>query len=114
MRDPLDKFFDPIRATDVESNEGGGVFRMPSKTEDGNILIIISNGDGWDHVSASLESRCPTWQEMEAVKRAFFFPNEICYQLHVEESDHINRMPFCLHIWRPQNQEIPLPPKYMV
>ena len=95
-----------------ENNAGGGVFLI--ETPDGNILIQASNGLGWDHVSVSLVDRCPTWQEMEMVKRLFFYPEEVCMQLHVAESEHISVMPYCLHIWRPQKEGIPLPPSMMV
>lgn len=35
-------------------------------------------------------------------------------QLHVDVSDHISVHPNCLHIWRPTDVAIPLPPKIMV
>jgi hypothetical protein len=67
--------------------------------------VIISNGGGWDHVSVSLENRCPTWKEMCAVKDLFFKDDEVAMQLHVAKADHINHHPFCLHLWRPQTPE---------
>jgi hypothetical protein len=78
------------------------------------LRIIASAGDGWDHVSVSTESRCPTWAEMDWVKRLFFEDFEIAFQLHVTPKDHINIHPNVLHIWRPHKQEIPLPPVRMV
>lgn len=90
----------------------GGLFLIEKK--DGNLLILVSNGEGWDHVSVSLEDRCPTWEEMEFVKRLFFYPDEVCMQLHVAASKHLSFMPYCLHIWKPQNQQIPMPPSIMV
>ena len=88
--------------------EDGGCFRL------GKLTIIASWGMGWDHVSVSLPDRCPTWDEMERVKRAFFQPWEVAMQLHVASADHINCHPYCLHLWRPHGAEIPLPPKAMV
>jgi hypothetical protein len=35
-------------------------------------------------------------------------------QLHVAVKEHINCHPYCLHIWRPHDQVIPLPPSIMV
>ena len=80
----------------------------------GKLRIIASWGCGWDHVSVSLSDRTPTWAEMERVKRMFFEPDEVAMQLHVAESNHISMMDYCLHIWRPHNEKIPLPPKIMV
>lgn len=86
----------------------GGAFAMRGLT------IIASWRDGWDHVSVSRPDRCPTWEEMERVKRAFFLPDETAFQLHVPVSDHISIHPHCLHLWRPHELEIPRPPNWMV
>ena len=48
---------------------------------------------------------------MEFVKRKFFEDNETAMQLHVAIADHINMHPYTLHLWRPHNAEIPMPPK---
>jgi hypothetical protein len=82
----------------------------------GPLRIIASNRGGWDHVSVSLPDRCPTWAEMDAIKRLFFNPDEIAMQLHVAEADHISIHPYVLHLWRPHSKlkRIPLPPKDFV
>jgi hypothetical protein len=95
-------------------NPFGGVFIVPCKTSNHALHVIATSGDGWDHVSVSLPSRCPNWMEMEQVKRMFFKDDEIAMQLHVPPSDHINVHPFCLHLWRPHGVNIPLPPARMV
>lgn len=93
----------------------GGYFRVQSPLQKDKMLdILASNGDGWDHVSVSLPHRIPTWTEMDFVKRLFFLPEEIVMQLHPAEVKHINNMKNCLHLWRPQNISVPLPPLYMV
>lgn len=79
-----------------------------------NLRVIATTEGGWDHVSVSIANRCPTWDEMELVKRAFFFEHETAMQLHVPPSEHINIHPYCLHLWRPQNVAIPRPPSAMV
>lgn len=84
--------------------EEGGCYKM------GELRIIASWRCGWDHVSVSRVDRCPTWQEMEKVKRAFFRDDELAMQLHVPSKDHINVHPHCLHIWRPHHAAIPTPP----
>ena len=88
----------------------GGYFKL------GKLRIVASWApwSGWDHVSVSLPDRCPTWDEMERVKRAFFHPHEAAMQLHVPVSDHVNLHPYCLHIWRPHYMPIPMPPGIFV
>jgi hypothetical protein len=51
---------------------------------------------------------------MEQIKRLFFNDNEVAMQLHVTPDNHISVHPHCLHIWRPHDVEIPLPPKEFV
>lgn len=80
-----------------------------------SLRIIATINDGWDHVSVSTQHRCPTWDEMEFVKREFFHPHETAMQLHVPPSDHVNIHPYCLHLWRPNDgREIPRPPAELV
>ena len=76
--------------------------------------VIFSDGGGWDHVSVSHPQRCPRWEEMEAVKRRFFKHRETAMQLHVPPADHVNCHRYCLHLWRPQDFDIPRPPDWMV
>jgi hypothetical protein len=80
----------------------------------GKLRAILSNSGGWDHVSVSLETRCPTWEEMCVIKDICFHEHEVAMQLHPAKADHINVHPFVLHMWRPQGAAIPLPPKGMV
>ena len=92
----------------------GGAFRLKRH---GTLLTIIASWEdasGWDHVSVSLPHRCPTWDEMDAVKRRFFWPHEVVMQLHPAEADHLSLHPYCLHLWRPHRVAIPLPPKEFV
>jgi hypothetical protein len=86
----------------------GGHFHM------GILNIVASWGGGWDHVSVSTADRVPTWEEMEQVKRAFFRADEVVMQLHPALNQYKNVHPNCLHLWRPQNETIPLPPREFV
>lgn len=96
----------------MAGNPLGGCFQIP---RNGQMLrVIASNGEGWDHISVSLQDRCPTWDEMEFIAQMFFKAEEVACQLHVPAADHINRHPYCLHWWRPHYQAIPLPPKDFV
>jgi hypothetical protein len=103
----------------VSTDTWGGYFRITVKSSKRPLTVIASCGgqagaEGWDHVSVSLPRRCPTWEEMDFVKRTFFAPDEIAMQLHVAESDHISFHPFCLHLWRHVEHKIPLPPGIFV
>lgn len=85
----------------VIASRGGGEFGVDDET------------DRWDHVSVSTPVRCPTWEEMCFIKDLFFEPHEVAAQLHPVK-DYINNHPFCLHLWRPLDVVIPLPPSILV
>lgn len=89
-----------------------GAFRVPCGFV--TLQVIASDGGGWDHVSVSLPERCPTWDEMCHIKDLFFRADEWVMQLHPPKSENINNHAYCLHLWRPQNAEMPLPPGWMV
>lgn len=76
--------------------------------------VVYSNGGGWDHVSVSLPNRCPTWDEMCTIKDIFFNENECCIEYHPKKQDYVNIHRYCLHIWKPQDIELPTPPKIFV
>lgn len=78
------------------------------------LRVVASWGGGWDHVSVSHPTRIPTWEEMAWVKDLFFLPEETAMQLHPPVSEYVNNHSRCLHIWKPQQQSIPLPPTWMV
>lgn len=71
-------------------------------------------GEVWEHVSVSLDDRCPTWEEMDWIKRIFWRDDETVLQFHVPRSDHVNYHAYCLHLWRPTQTAIPMPPKLCV
>lgn len=89
--------------------DDGGCWIFP-----GEFKVIASWGMDWDHVSVSRDDRCPTYEEMEKVRKLFFRPEETVMQLSVPRSQHINIHPYCLHWWRPQRLNIPMPPPMMV
>jgi len=102
-----------MRLSGTKGDDYGGCFKV--KSANATLHIMASSGEGWDHISVSTSlPRCPSWVEMEQVKRLFFKPDEVAYQLHVTEGEHVSVHNYCLHIWRPHEQEIPLPPVWMV
>jgi hypothetical protein len=92
--------------------DDGGAFRMFYNGRE--LRIIASHGGGWNHVSVSMETRCPTWKEMCYVKDAFFEPEDCVIQYHPPKSKYKNLAPYCLHLWQPQEFDIPLPPSEFV
>lgn len=102
-----------INITEYAVGDGGAAFTIipPEKKK---IMIIFSVGDGWDHVSASYKNRCLTWDEMCRIKDIFFHEDEVVMQLHPTKKNYVNIHPYVLHLWKPQNVDIPLPQKIMV
>jgi hypothetical protein len=104
----------PGKPWDSEPGDDCGVFIIQRKTGTAPPLrTIASAGDEempWEHVSVSLEDRCPTWDEMAYVKSLFWLPTETVMQLHVPDAEHRNFHPYTLHLWRPKYADIPRPP----
>lgn len=82
--------------------------------KDLGLFVIISAGAGWEHVSVSRKSRMPTYTDMTWVAKSFWDPEDTLMQLSVPSKEHINLSNFCLHWWRPIDEEIPRPPNWMV
>ena len=74
-------------------------FKIPFESR--TLNVIATNWGAWEHVSVSLETRCPNWREMCHVKDLFWNDNEECIQFHPKKSDYINLHKYCLHIWKP-------------
>lgn len=115
------RVLDPYRWLDgpLASRPGDdfGAFLLPSPIDGTPLKIIASSGDHdmpWEHVSVSAEHRCPTWLEMCFVKDLFWDGEEPAMQLHPARSQWINRHEYVLHLWRPLDAEIPLPPQIAV
>ena len=78
------------------------------------MAVVYSNGMGWNHVSVSFSNRTPTWDEMCIVKDMFFNEDETVIQYHPAKEDYVNNHPHTLHLWQPQDIEIPNPPSILV
>ena len=102
-----------------------GFFVIPME-EDTWALVISSTGCDevpWEHVSirigykkyhGKMAERIPTWEEMCMVKEIFWTEEETVMQLHPRTADYVNFHPCVLHLWRPLNVEIPMPPRVAV
>lgn len=91
-----------------------GAFRIPSPVDGQAMAVVASTGLGWDHVSVSRRNRPPNQTELDYVYRLFFRPGEAAMQLFVPTTEHVNNHPNCLHLWRPQGEGIPKPPRIFV
>lgn len=85
----------------------------------GRELVIMSAGAScdsgdWEHVSVSLSSRPPNWQEMCFVKSLFWEDDECVVQFHPPKADYINIHEHCLHLWRHVSLTFPMPPSILV
>lgn len=78
------------------------------------VLACDGSLDGWEHVSVSLNNRCPNWREMCHIKDLFWDEEDTVLQFHPPKSKYINNHPYCLHLWRPVGKDIELPPQHAV
>lgn len=102
--------------SDPGNDFGSFILPGPCGTE---LKVIASPGDAhegvpWEHVSVSCCNRCPNWKEMSYIKDLFWDAEDAVMQLHPPKSQWINNHPYCLHLWRPMNSAIPLPPQIAV
>jgi hypothetical protein len=97
----------------VESCEPG--WRLVLICDDGRCPELAT---GWEHVSVRAfrgkQSRVPTWREMTQIKRLCWDATDVVMQLHPAESEYVNRHPHVLHLWRPIDTPIPVPPVALV
>lgn len=76
--------------------------------------VVASDGLGWEHVSVSLTTRCPKWEEMCDLKDLFWDADDCIVQFHPPKSEYVNNHPFCLHMWRSIDVAMPRPPSLLV
>lgn len=108
--------FNPARIRHPLTGDVGDAYNGAFQIGVNGVLlsVIASNGRGWDHVSVSHPYRTPTWQEMCEIKRLFFKEEETVIQYHPARSNYINIHDHCLHLWRKQDADFPMPDLIMV
>jgi hypothetical protein len=74
----------------------------------------VKYGVPWDHVSVSLDHRCPTWDEMSHIKDLFFDKEETAVQFHPKKSEYVNNHPYVLHLWKKMDHDYELPPRQAI
>lgn len=101
----------PVYKTSGSGNNGFFTF----KRKNIHYRMVASDEMGWEHVSVSLSvKRCPDWEEMCMIKDLFWDKEDCVLQYHPPESEYVNYAPYVLHMWRPTDQNIPLPPSIVV
>lgn len=83
------------------------------------IIASTANADrritkGWEHVSVSCQKRCPNWTEMCFVKALFWKDDEVVVQFHPKKEDYISNHAYCLHMFRHELINFPMPPSVLV
>lgn len=101
-----------------------GVFIIPVPEVEDNVKyyqVIASSGLGWEHVSVTLidDRKCPvsvmpSWEDMCSLKDEFWDDMDCVVQFHPPKSEYVNNHRFCLHLWRPTNQVLPMPDSILV
>lgn len=75
----------------------------------GTCSVVWSDREaGMEHVSVSPKKqfRMPSWDDMCVLKDIFFEYEEEAYQIHPKNSQYVNDVENCLHLWKPKGHEI--------
>jgi hypothetical protein len=91
-----------------------GAFHIPVKKGSVRkfLIIVAPIKNEWQHVSVSLQDRCPTWAEMCMIKDLFWDKEEVVIQIHPKESEYVNNHKYCLHLWA--HKDLITPPSIFV
>lgn len=92
-----------IKAIDRDMPMLGGSYYDSISGKWLNFMFSIQMG--WEHLSVSMPSKTPSWDQMCIMKEIFFDDEEECFEYHPKKSEYVNIHPHCLHIWRPRVEE---------
>lgn len=95
----------------VDKNNGFFVIPGPFGRE---LVVIGSDGLGWEHVSVSMRKGIPSWDEMCFVKKLFWDEEDCVVQFHPPQSKYVNNQPNTLHLWRKIGSEFEVPDTLLV
>ena len=113
--DHIEKFRELTGAYAFKKGDPYGMFFFPYKIGRPALKVLCGpRGAEWEHISVSLPTRTPFWEEMCYIKKLFFEDEECVLQIHPPKSEYVNNHPFCLHLWRCTNFELPRPPSNLV
>lgn len=104
-----------LGSDDSYGNNGFFIFKRTVRGKDTEIRCQASDGEGWEHVSVSVNAkRCPSWNEMCYVKDLFWDKEDCVIQYHPPASEYVSTHDYVLHLWRPTTFEQPVPEKIFV
>lgn len=86
-----------------------GYFFIPKG--DTGLIVIASDGMGWEHVSVSryMSEDLPSWYELALVKNLFWDEEETVIQFIPKKSEH-RSIGEVLHMWKKSGHEYETPP----
>ena len=81
--------------------------------EKNGLFVITSlqkelDNNFWIHVSLSRKNKLPSYNDVKLVKNTFIGKDKKAIQIFPEEENHVNLMPYCLHLWHCVDKD-PLP-----
>lgn len=109
----LDNYRVKLGRYGTKDGDDFGAFKIPFKSFILTVICAPMKASGWEHVSVSLENRCPNWEEMSYVKSLFWNEDQTCVQFFPKKSEYVNNCEHCLHIWRHKSGH-ELPPSILV
>lgn len=110
-------------ASDDSFGRNGAFYMRRGKTD---FIAICSDGSEspeglarWEHVSIRARGldgtdRLCTWGEMCWAKGMFWSDEECVVQFHPPASEYVNNHRFVLHLWKPVEVAMPMPPSILV
>lgn len=107
----------PILASTADYGNNGA-FKIPMEDKYVIAFCIASDGQGWEHVSVHIteqgKNETPVWDEMCWIKNLFWDEDDCVIQYHPPKSEYVNNHKNTLHLWRPTELKIPMPPSILV
>jgi hypothetical protein len=93
----------------TELDGWNGMFLVPLEGELWHVMI--SDQMGWKHLSVTNAQKkmLPSWTVLGRLKDLFYGDDEWACQFFPAKEDYIDDHPFCLHIWKPLDEELPRP-----
>ena len=104
----------PFAGPYKKEDGANGALLIPSCESHRKLVILISNGLGWEHLSVhaiglNKEPRLPNYIEMCYVKDLFWNDEDTVVQFHPKKSQYVNLHSYTLHLWRSIDKEFPTP-----
>lgn len=102
-----------LKINQIGSDGGSGIIYRGTKPF---ATVVFSYGGGWEHISMAplKRSKMPTWDDMCRLKDMFFYEDEVVVQYHPAKKDYVNMIQNCLHLWKPIDETLPVPPSIFV